>query len=142
MLPSKDWLMMSRHYAPLAICLSVAAAGCSNPLAPCEGRFDVSVRSTQDPLTASWLPACGINLLTVERRGDASSTVFVWSISTIESGALFGPQITLGQSVAGSTVSGSPTGITPGATYRVTVERVVQGDFVVATGDTDFDYIR
>ena len=83
-----------------------------------------------------------MNQLTVERRLDASSTVQVWSVSTVENGSLFGPMIVLGQLVPGAVVSGAPTAITPGSTYRVTVKRLVQDDFPVAVGSVDFDYIR
>ena len=127
---------MSRSIRLLMAFGTVFLTNCTDVLEPCADRLAVLIHSDRDPVAFSWRPSCLANDLLVERV-DPQPLAFVWSVNGPTE---FGPPVTFGHAPSGAESSPMSPSLDVGATYRVTVFRMHQGDIVLASGEAEFTY--
>ena len=117
-------------------CRGATQTGVSVPPPPCSGTIPVQVASVAKP-EISWTPGCGMTNVVVSRDAATSTEAPLWAFSVPEN-IRFGPKIVYGTAPRGATVWAGPQSLIVGGRYRVTVEYVVGGDAVAASGTTTF----
>lgn len=120
----------------VAACGGATQTGVAVPPPPCSGSIPVQVASATK-LEISWTPACGITNVVVTREGALSTEAPMWAFSVPEN-IRFGPKIVYGTAPRGANVWAGPRSLIVGVPYRVTIEYVVGGDAVAASGTTTF----
>lgn len=123
----------------------LAVAGCHDAAEPlvtvrppaCSGAIPVQIASLEKPEIA-WTPACGITNLAVRRAGAPSTEAPLWAFSVPENERV-GPKIVYGTAPRGANVWG-PQPLVVGESYIVTVEYLLGGDAVSATGSAQFKW--
>ena len=99
----------------------VGAVGCGESTEPCNGAVSMTVSSGTAP-TLSWNPACAVAAIVVSE--DASSNV-MWEVAA--SANEIDPNVSFGQTPSGASVIVSPTPLTNGVTYTVSLGVILRG---------------
>jgi hypothetical protein len=122
-----------------------AAMSCHNPtrpLAGCLGEVPISILSTRlvQPVGFEWTPACGVSSLQVTTvPGPGAQPLLVWALSAGETTPI-GPRVVYGVTPRGATADHAALPLVHGVTYRVTVQYIVGGDAIAASGTEVFSY--
>lgn len=142
MKPVGGWELPGRlRHAIVAVAagaLALVACRDSTGPSPCDGVIQVSVTYGDLP-TFTWAPRCGITNLavTIIPANPTDPPPVVWGVTFSEL-APVGPGITYGEAPKGAQIWKSPETLSLGTTYGVSVEYLLGGDGLAASGGARF----
>jgi hypothetical protein len=141
---------LNRSFRVLSFAAALVALACTETTTPpemelaspdggCSGKIDVHVSfSANGAPSFDWAPRCGVSWLTVQTVPPMGAMpVLKWAVSAPELSPIK-PVIDYGVRPAGGNVQTSPTALSAGVTYRISVDQTVGLDVVVAHGDRTF----
>lgn len=132
-----------KHVALIVCCASIGCDSPTKPITGCLGDVPIEISSSQQAPSVvrfGWSPPCGISTFTVSTvPAPGASAVQVWSLTAPEQ-APMGPSIIYGVTPRGATAGRAAVPLVHGLTYRVSVNYVVGGDAIAASGQQVFTY--
>lgn len=125
------------------VAIAGAIAACDSPTPPGACSGDIQVGVDQHALGAAfpvfaWSPHCGVTDIVVTTVGGPEAAEQVLWYVTAAEGTTVASVVTYGATPAHSTTRTGPQPLRAGLQYRVTVQTVVGGDAVAASGEALF----